>query len=108
MTIPDDLGAPLTSAPQAVESHGKSLSVNTPIAVIASNPQGRAVLDQDLPGLCERPEYSMFKSMSLARLAGLSRGRITRAKLNVIESDLGQASLAAVQPAQSDGEPPRR
>ena len=50
----------------------------------------------------------MFKSMSLARLAGLSRGRITRAKLNVIESDLGQASLAAVQPTQSDGEPPRR
>jgi hypothetical protein len=91
MAMPDDLGAPL-DGPKVVEPVGRTLSVQTSIAVIASNQQGRAVLERDLPGLCERPEFMMFKGMSPARLATLSRGQISQADLDKLQNDLVKVS----------------
>ena len=94
MAMPDDLGAPLADAPVKTASPvERTLSVKTPIAVIASNAQGRTVLEHDLPGLCERPEFMMFKSMSPAKLATLSHGRISETDLNRLQTDLMKVSL---------------
>ena len=94
MAMPDDLGAPLAGSPVEAPEVQRTLSVKTPIAVIASNPKGRAALDRDLPGLCERPEFMMFKSMSPAKLAVLSHGRISDADLDKLQSDLVKVSLS--------------
>ncbi len=90
--MPADLGAPLGPVEQAKPT-GKRLSIEMPIAKIAAKPAGKAVLDQDIPGLCERPEFAMFKGMSLKKLAGLSGGRISHATLNQIQSDLVKVNL---------------
>ncbi len=84
--MPDDLGVPLPE--QKVVHSGPRLSIDAPLSSIAAAPAGRAVLDHDLPGLCERPEFGMFKGMSLKALAGMSGGRITTAKLNQVQADL--------------------
>ncbi len=105
MAAPDDLGAPLTDATEpagADKAAGKTLSVDMPIAVIAANPQGRAVLDKDLPGLCKRPEYSMFKGLTLTRLAGLSHGRIKPKTLDHVQADLIQVSLTGETPRSAN------
>lgn len=99
MDMPDDLGAPLNSVteqPEPTTPH--TLSVDTPVGVIASVPQGKAVLERDLPGLCERPEFIMFKGMSLTKLATLSHGRISEAKLSRVQADLTRAGATDSQP----------
>ena len=88
MAMPDDMGAPLPSSGQPVSRAGSPLSVDMPISVIASSPQGKAVLEQHLPGLCERPEYAMFKGMSLAKLADMSNGRISPRQVSSIQAEL--------------------
>ena len=99
MAMPDDLGAPLAgAAAEPAPQPGRTLSVSTPISVIASNPKGRAVLQQDLPGLCERPEFVMFKGMSPAKLAVLSRGRISNADLVRLQTDLLKVDLGGDAP----------
>ena len=104
MELPDDLGAPLPgAAPEAPVRPAKVLSVNSPIWMIAANPQGRAVLEQQLPGLCERPEFMMFKGMSLAKLAVLSRGQISLADLTRLETDLTKVSLSDDPPLRQHG-----
>ena len=94
MAMPDDLGAPLAGAPAEPVTPERTLSVRSPIAVIAGCAQGRAVLDRDLPGLRERPEFMMFKGMSPAKLASLSHGRISDADLGKLQADLVKVSLA--------------
>ena len=84
--MPSDLGAPLPQPP--ADASARQLSIDMPIGSIAAKPDGRAVLDKDLPGLCERPEFTMFKSMSLKALAGMSGGKISTAKLNQVQADL--------------------
>ena len=75
--------------------------MNTPIDVIASTPQGKAALERELPGLCERPEYVMFRTMSPAKLALLSNGRISQSKLVHLQAHLVKVSVATT------AEPPR-
>ena len=100
MAAPDDLGAPRDGAPvgETPEAAPAGMSIKTPIAAIAASPQGRAVLDRDLPGLLQRPEFTMFKGMSPATLAGLSHGRINQAKMNRLQTDLVKVSLASAAP----------
>ena len=94
MQMPDDLGAPLPgAAPEPAAPAGKAMSVNTPIAVIASSARGRAALERDLPGLCERPEFVMFRTMSPAKLAVLSGGRISGEDLRQLQADLVKIEL---------------
>ncbi len=111
MAMPDDMGAPIvgtTPAPLAADANRpqppglvQRLSVNTPIDVIAATPQGKAVLEHELPGLCERPEYVIFRTMSPAKLALLSNGRISQAKLTHLQAHLDKVSVAI------PSEPPR-
>ena len=93
--LPSDMGAPLTGVASAARIDG--LSIEAPIAYVAGRPAGRAVLERDLPGLCERPEFVMFKSLSLKTLASMSHGRITPAKLNQVQADLIQVDVAQVK-----------
>ena len=102
MAIPDDLGAPLPGGDQMAGAAGR-LSVDTPIERIASNPQGKAVLERRLPGLCERPEYMMFKGMSLTKLADMSHGRISQAKVAVIQADLVRVDASGAPPTRRYG-----
>jgi hypothetical protein len=97
--MPADLGAPLGPVAEAKPT-GKPLSIEMPISKIAAKPQGKAVLDQDIPGLCERPEFAMFKGMSLKKLAGLSGGRITHATLNQVQADLVKVNMVDDSPIQ--------
>ncbi|MGC1304669.1 MAG: hypothetical protein WA840_20045 [Caulobacteraceae bacterium] len=80
-----------STAPPAAKSTARSakgFSIDTPIATIAADPAGKAVLQRDLPGLLERPEYGLFKTMSLKSLAPLSNGKITAATLTQVQRDL--------------------
>jgi hypothetical protein len=100
LPMPADRGAPLVGPPAAAPAPAPGpLTVDSPIQQIAANPQGRAVLERTLPGLCERPEYPMFKTLSLKRLAGMSNGRITEAKLDTVQTDLSR--LGPVEPASA-------
>ncbi len=92
--MPDDLGKPM-GPEETAKPAVKAMSIDMPIASIASKPAGKAVLEHDLPGLCERPEFMMFKGMSLKALAGMSNGRITTAKLNQVQADLVKVSVTA-------------
>jgi len=93
--MPDDLGAPLPGAPtEAPAPTTGKMSVKMPIGRIAADPRGKAVLEHHLHGLCERPEYVMFKGMSMAKLADMSGGRISAAELAAIETDLARIQVA--------------
>ncbi len=64
------------------------LSLNTSIEAICATRAGKAVLDRDLPGLTARPEFAMFKAMTLKQLQPMSKGKLTDAQLNKVASDL--------------------
>ncbi len=51
-------------------------TLDTPIAAIAGDENGRAILDADLPGLTSHPHYEMFKGMSLNQLAPMAGDQI--------------------------------
>jgi hypothetical protein len=97
MEMPDDLGKPLEGmipVRKAVVASSGVLTLNSPIQDIAADPRGRAILQKDLPGLCDRPEFVMFKSMTLTELAGLSHGKLTKADLDEVRSDLATQRIA--------------
>jgi len=82
------------TSPPPTQSGG-SLSLETPVQEIAANPQGKAVLDRDLPGFTTNPNYPVAKLMTLHQLAAMSDGKITPAQLVQLKTD-----LAAVPPSQ--------
>jgi hypothetical protein len=91
--MPDDMGKPLTQD-EPDRRGARVLSIDMSISSIAAAPAGKAVLEHDLPGLCERPEFGMFKGMSLKTLAGMSGGKISTAKLNQVQADLVKVNVA--------------
>lgn len=82
------LGEDLAAPPAPRGRHARTITVDTPIAVICARPAGRAVLDRDLPGLTSRPEYAFFKGMSLKALQPMSRGKLTDADIQRVDEDL--------------------
>jgi hypothetical protein len=62
--------------------------VNSSIESICATPAGKAVLDRDLPGLTTRPEFPMFKAMTLKQIEPMSKGHITDAVLAKVQADL--------------------
>lgn len=68
----------------------KPLTTETPIETIAANPDGKAVLDKDLPGLTSHPMYDQFKSMSLKDVQPMSGGKITDEALKKVDEDLAK------------------
>jgi len=81
-TTPAELSAPKAAPPPG------PLTVNTPIETICATPAGKAVLDRDLPGLTTRPEFPMFKGMTLKQIEPMSKGHITDAVLAQVQADL--------------------
>jgi hypothetical protein len=73
----------------------RRLSLESPIETICATPAGKAVLDRDLPGLTTRPEYPMFKAMTLKQMQPMSNGKITKANLAKIQADLASVSAGA-------------
>ncbi len=65
-------------------------SLDTPVEKIAADPLGRAVLVHDIPHLMSDSSYILFEDMSLAQIATVSGGRLTQAKLDLIEADLAR------------------
>lgn len=63
-------------------------TLNTPVNRIAANPQGKAVLERDMPGLMTSKDYLLFDDMSLSEIALISGGRLTQSKLDLVRSDL--------------------
>jgi len=68
----------------------KPLTTDTPIEQIAANPDGKAVLEKDVPGLTTHPMYDQFKSMSLKDLAPMSQGKIDDAVIKKVDEDLAK------------------
>jgi len=83
---PMPVAASAPAAPPLVEV----FSLDTPVHIIAANPSGKAVLEQDIPGLMHNRSYLLVDDMSLAQIASLSSGRLTTEKLNEIEYDLAR------------------
>jgi hypothetical protein len=88
-TMPAELGPIAAPAPPG------PLSLDTPIETICATPAGKAVLDHDLPGLTTRPEFAMFKSMTLKQLQPMSQGHITKAVLAKVEVDLQALNMSS-------------
>ncbi len=63
-------------------------SLDTPVEKIAADGRGKAVLDKDLPGLMASSQYILFEDMSLAQIATLSSGQLTKTKLDLVAADL--------------------
>jgi hypothetical protein len=79
-------------------------TLDTPVDRIAADPQGKAVLDRDVPGLMADKRYPMFDDMSLSEIAMFSHGRLSKTKLDLVKSDLIEISYlppAADTAAQS-------
>ena len=82
--LDDDGGSAMAAVAQPAGRPG----VGTPIAQIMAYPGGRQVLDQDLPGLVDRPEYVFFAHMNLKSLQGMSRGQMKDDDIRKVAADL--------------------
>jgi hypothetical protein len=71
-------------------AQAKPLTTDTPIQDIVANPEGKAVLDKDLPGLTTHAAYDQFKSMSLKDLQPMSQGAISDEALKKVSDDLAK------------------
>ena len=69
-----------------------TFSLDTPVEHIAADPRGKAILNHDVPGLMANRSYLLFEDMSLSQIATISGGRLTKAKLDLVQADLSQLS----------------
>ncbi|UIJ44223.1 hypothetical protein LZK98_14210 [Sphingomonas cannabina] len=83
-TAPAPAAAPEAAAP----APAAKFSTQTPIQELAADPAAKVVLEKDLPGLTARPEYEMFKGMSLRQLQAYSDGKLTDELLAKVDTDL--------------------
>jgi len=81
------------AAPSGGAPAKPTLNLDTPIAVIAADPQGKAVLDKDLPGLTIHPMFEAFKNDSLRQFQPKTGGAITKDSLAVTEKDLAALDI---------------
>lgn len=72
-----------SKAPPSVE--------NTPIFLLAARPETRAVLEKDLPGRLQHPNYPRFRFISLRALQGFDP-RITDDMLSATQAALDAAA----------------
>ena len=80
--------APSTAAPTAAPQ--LPLTLDSPIEQIAANPDGKAILDRDIPGLTVHPMYDQFKVHTLKELQPMSSGQITDEGLQKVAADLAK------------------
>jgi hypothetical protein len=70
-----------------------AFNLDTPVNRIAADPNGKAVLERDVPGLMASKEYPLFDDMSLSQIAIMSGGRLSKDKLSLVQSDLQVSDL---------------
>jgi hypothetical protein len=89
--------APATAIapPTSVHATKPVFTLDTPIEVIAANPDGKAILDKDLPGLTTHPMYEAFKVKSLKELQPMSGGVIADENLAQVQNDFAALSPAS-------------
>lgn len=80
------------AAPAATVAADGKLSLDTPVEAIVAKPEGKAVLEANLPGITIHEHFEMFKSMSLKQIAGMAPDRLTPEALAKVE-----AGLAAIK-----------
>jgi hypothetical protein len=80
--------APTPAAAPAPAAAGALSIETTPIETLVANPDAKAVLDKDLPGLTTHEAYDQFKAMTLAQVAPMSQGAITPEALKTVQADL--------------------
>jgi len=71
------------------------IGIDSPIRDLVDNPATLAVLQKDMPGMVDDPQFDMVKSMSLRQLAEFPQAGLDDAKLRSIQADLGATTLAA-------------
>jgi hypothetical protein len=75
-------------------AHAKAdgkLTLDTPVEAIVAKPEGKAVLEANLPGITTHEHYEMFKAMNLKQIAGMAPTQVTPEVLAKIE--VGLATL---------------
>jgi hypothetical protein len=77
--------APATTPTPAT---GAKFTLDTPLADLVANPEAKAVLDKDLPGLTTLDSFDSFKSASLNQVAPYSNGKLTPEMLAKVATDL--------------------
>ena len=75
------------AAPAAAAVDGK-LTLDTPVEAIVAKPEGKAVLEANLPGITTHEHYEMFKAMNLKQVAGMAPNQVTPEALAKIEAGL--------------------
>ena len=66
------------------------LTLDTPIAAIVANEQGKAVLDANLPGLTTHEHYEMFKGMSHNQIAPKAGDKMPADALAKVAAELAK------------------
>ncbi len=83
--------APQTApAASAAPATTPKYTLDTPIETLAANEATKAVLNADLPGLLEIPQYEMIKGLSLTQLQPYSGGKLTDELLAKTAADLAR------------------
>lgn len=71
-------------------------SVDTPLRILSADPGAKTVLQRDVAGVMDSPQYPLFDDMSLAQIAKISGGRISKDKLDQVQADLSKVKPLAV------------
>jgi len=82
------------ASPAAPGKPACAFTLDTPVDRIAATPNGKAILERDVPGLMASKEYPLFDDMSLSQIALMSGGRLSKDKLNLVQSDLQLSDLS--------------
>ena len=72
-------------------AHAKAygtLTLDTPVEAIVAKPEGKAVLEANLPGITTHEHYEHFKTMSLKQIAGMAPDKLTPEALAKVEAGL--------------------
>jgi hypothetical protein len=87
-------GLSLAFAALPALAEGKKSVDATPIAELAADPAGKAILDKELPGLTNHPAYEQFKGMTLRQLQPMSGGVISDERITAVQAALDSAAPA--------------
>ncbi len=78
--------APVAAAPAPVDN--PVYTQDTPVEKIAADPQAKAILDRDIPGMLSDIRYPLFKGMSLKAMSQASDGDLSQETVNKTVADL--------------------
>jgi len=91
-----------TPAPAVINAH---YTLDTPIKNLIADPQAKAVLDKDLPGMSSDENLPKFEDKSLRELQPLSGGQLTDALMKQVAADL--VAIGGDAPAATPTDAPK-